>query len=176
MDFGSLDLTKLSESDLIESNRRIVERLQLLRSTNSLVQLARFSVGMIVEFETDNGRTISGTVARLNQRTATVVTAAGRWRVSPSLLRAAAGPPGYRDAIGPRCFAATATEVEIVRRKYRSCRNPVSRCWFSARDVARNFVLVERPLTEARNRGRSLANAASSRAASAKFISFSPIK
>lgn len=37
-------------------------------------QLARFSVGMVVEFETEDGRTLSGTVARLNQRTATVVT------------------------------------------------------------------------------------------------------
>ncbi len=100
MDFGSIDLTKLSEADLIGLNRRIVERLQLLRSANGLVQLARFSVGMIVEFETDDGRMISGTVARLNQRTATVVTAAGRWRVSPSLLRAAAGPQdtGMRSA------------------------------------------------------------------------------
>jgi hypothetical protein len=60
MDFGSIDLTKLSEADLIGLNRRIVERLQLLRSADSLVQLARFSVGMIVEFETDDGRRSSG--------------------------------------------------------------------------------------------------------------------
>ena len=44
IDFGSIDLTKLSEADLIGLNRRIVERLQLLRSADSLVQLARFSV------------------------------------------------------------------------------------------------------------------------------------
>jgi hypothetical protein len=85
-----LDVTKLSEDDLIELNRRIVERLQVLRSAKSLAQLARFSVGMVVEFDADDGRTITGTVARLNQRTATVVSASGRWRVSPSLLRAAA--------------------------------------------------------------------------------------
>ena len=82
-----LDLTNLSEDELIELNRRIVERLQLLRSTRSLAQLAQFSVGMVVEFDTDGGRTISGTITRLNQRTATVVTVSGRWRVSPSLLR-----------------------------------------------------------------------------------------
>ena len=75
------DLAKLSEDELIELNRRIVERLQLLRSAKSLAQLAQFSVGMVVEFDTDDGRTISGTIARLNQRTATVVTASGRWRV-----------------------------------------------------------------------------------------------
>lgn len=84
-----IDLTKLSEDDLIQLNRRIVERLQLIRSARSLTQLARFSVGMVVEFDTEDGRTISGTVASLNRRTATVVTPSGRWRVSPSLLRTA---------------------------------------------------------------------------------------
>src|SRR5438132_12076948 len=83
------DITKLSEDELLELNRRVVERLQFIRSAKSLTQLARFSVGMAVEFDTDEGRTISGTVARLNQKTATVVSAAGRWRVSPSLLRPA---------------------------------------------------------------------------------------
>lgn len=101
------DHTKLSEDDLIELNRRIVERLRRLRSAKSLAQLARFSVGMVVEFDTDDGRTISGTVARLNQRTATVVTTSGRWRVSPSLLRAAAAPhdAGMRSArvVALRC-------------------------------------------------------------------------
>jgi hypothetical protein len=82
-----IDLTKLSESELIELNQLIVERLQLMRSAKSLTQLARFSVGMLVEFDTDDGRTVNGTVARLNRQTATVVTASGRWRVSPSRLR-----------------------------------------------------------------------------------------
>jgi len=82
-----IDLTKLSEDELLELNRRIVERLQLMRSAKSLTQLARFTVGMVVEFDTDDGRTVSGTVARLNRQTATVVAAAGRWRVSPSRLR-----------------------------------------------------------------------------------------
>jgi hypothetical protein len=49
-----------TEDELIELNRRIVERLQLLRSARSLAQLAQFSVGMVVEFDTDDGRTISG--------------------------------------------------------------------------------------------------------------------
>jgi hypothetical protein len=87
-----IDLTKLSEDELIELNRRIVERLQLVRSAKSLTQLARFSVGMNVEFDTEDGRTVNGTVARLNRRTATIVSASGRWRVSPSLLRVADVP------------------------------------------------------------------------------------
>ena len=123
MDSLRLDLTKFSEDDLTELNRRIVERLQLLRSANGLVQLARFSVGMIVEFETDDGRTISGTVARLKStdcdRGDRSRTLAGQPLALASCSRAA----GYRDAIGPRCCAATATEVAIVQRKYRSCRS-----------------------------------------------------
>jgi hypothetical protein len=100
-----LDLTKLSEDELIELNRHIVERLRFLRSTKSLAQLASFSIGLVVEFDTDDGRTISGTVARLNQRTATVVTAAGRWRVSPSLLRR--GTAHVTKAQSPRVVALT---------------------------------------------------------------------
>ena len=81
-----IDLTKLSEQELIDLNRRIVERLNLMRSAKHLTQLARFSVGMTVEFHTEDGRTIRGTIARLNQKTATVATSSGSWRVSPSLL------------------------------------------------------------------------------------------
>jgi hypothetical protein len=98
-----LDLAKLSEDELVELNRRIIERLQLLRSAKNLAQLAQFSAGMAVEFDTDDGRTISETVARLNQRTATVVAVSGRWRVSPSLLRAAATPQARSQA--PRVVA-----------------------------------------------------------------------
>jgi len=100
----SLDLSKLSEEELIELNRRIVERLQLVRAAKNLTRLACFSVRMTVEFETDDGRTIGGTVARLNQKTATVVTASGRWRVSPSLLRPAPAQQAS-SAAAPRVVA-----------------------------------------------------------------------
>lgn len=87
-----IDLTKLSEDELIELNRRVVERLRLVRSARSLTQLAKFTVGTAVEFQADDGRTVSGTIARLNRRTATVATASGSWRVSPSLLRVVDAP------------------------------------------------------------------------------------
>ena len=86
-----IDLTTFSEAELIHLNRRIVERLQFLRSTRQLTELARFSVGMQVEFTTDDGRTLQGKITRLNRRTATVCcTPSGHWRVSPALLRPAA--------------------------------------------------------------------------------------
>jgi len=84
----SIDLTKFSEQELIDLNRRIVERLNLMRSAKHLTQLARFSVGMTVEFRTEDGRTVRGTVSRLNRQTVTVVGPSGQWRVTPSLLQA----------------------------------------------------------------------------------------
>lgn len=83
-----LDLTTLTEDELIALNRRIVEHLRLMRSARHLVQLAHFSVGMRVEFTADDGRVIQGEITRLNRKTATVCCdAAGHWRVSPALLR-----------------------------------------------------------------------------------------
>jgi hypothetical protein len=84
----SIDLTQLSEAELLDLHRRITERLQFINAARRLTQLASFSTGMTVEFSADDGRVIRGTIARLNRRTATVVTtASGSWRVSPSLLR-----------------------------------------------------------------------------------------
>ena len=82
-----IDISRLSEEELVALHRRIVERLQLIRSARSLTQLARFSVGAVVEFTTDDGRLVRGPISRLNRRTATVVAPSGSWRVSPSLLR-----------------------------------------------------------------------------------------
>lgn len=83
-----IDLARLSEEELVDLNRRIVERLRLIRSARQLVDLARFSVGMRVEFTTDDGRTLQGEITRLNRKTATVCcNPSGHWRVSPALLR-----------------------------------------------------------------------------------------
>jgi hypothetical protein len=144
MDVRRLDFTKLSEDDLIELNRRIVERLQLLRSAKSLAKLATFSVGMVVEFETEDGRTISGTVARLNQRTATVVAASGRWRVSPSLLRAAARR-GIRRCDPPASLHCDRAESSARLAQIQELPEAVSRGRFSGRNIAGKLVLVERP-------------------------------
>lgn len=83
-----VDLTRLTEEELVALNHRIAERLRLMRSARQLVQLAQFSVGMRVEFTADDGRVIQGEITRLNRKTATVCCdQAGHWRVSPSLLR-----------------------------------------------------------------------------------------
>lgn len=89
----TIDLERLSEEELLDLNRRIVERLRLMRSARQLVALARFTVGMRVEFTTDDGRILQGEITRLNRKTATVCCdPSGHWRVSPALLRPIAHP------------------------------------------------------------------------------------
>jgi hypothetical protein len=84
----TIDLTRLSEDELVDLNRRIVERLRLIRSARQLVELARFTVGMRVEFTTDDGRILQGEITRLNRKTATIgCEPSGHWRVSPAFLR-----------------------------------------------------------------------------------------
>src|SRR5205814_2184052 len=51
----SIDLTQLCEDELLDLNRRIVERLRLMRSARQLVELAQFTVGIRVEFTTHDG-------------------------------------------------------------------------------------------------------------------------
>jgi hypothetical protein len=48
-----------------------------------------FAKGDKVKFETRSGETITGTVARINQKTVTVNTSTSQWKVSGSLLRRA---------------------------------------------------------------------------------------
>jgi hypothetical protein len=60
--------------------------------------MATLNVGETVSFTPEPGRTLVGTVVRLNQKTATVCTRDGeRWRVAPSLLsRTADAEPNAR--------------------------------------------------------------------------------
>jgi hypothetical protein len=52
----SIDLTRLSEDELLGLNRRIVEHLRLMPSARQRVELAEFTVGVRVEFTTDPNR------------------------------------------------------------------------------------------------------------------------
>jgi hypothetical protein len=82
-----IDLTKLSEHELIDLNRRIVSRLKHLHQARRYQELARFNIGDTVSFTPEGGHTVVGIIVRLNQKTATVAAKDGvSWRVSPALL------------------------------------------------------------------------------------------
>lgn len=82
-----IDLDKLSEAELTALNRRVVERLRLLRQVRAQASMSRFNIGDRVSFQADT-RMIVGTLIRHNKKSVTVQTDdGGQWRVSPGFLR-----------------------------------------------------------------------------------------
>jgi hypothetical protein len=77
----------LKETQLLELNRMIIERLKLMHKARQMVSLAQFNVGDLVAFDY-HGQTHSGTILKLNQKTASILTDDNhRWKVSPQFLK-----------------------------------------------------------------------------------------
>jgi hypothetical protein len=92
-----IDIDRLSEAQLVDLNRRIVERLRFLEQTRSHARMLQFSIGDRVCFESGNHGLIEGVLTRYNKRTVTVITDDRRqWNVSPGFLRSADGPDATR--------------------------------------------------------------------------------
>lgn len=80
------DIDGLSYEELVQLNRRIVERLKMLQAMQAHVDMMAFNLGARVSFDSQDGRQL-GTLVKYNRKTVTVLTDDGReWRVSPSLL------------------------------------------------------------------------------------------
>lgn len=86
---NTIDLSLLTESELVDLNRRIVERLRMIRQVHAHVKMMEFSVGERVWFQAD-ARRVEGVLVRYNKKSVTVVTNDGeRWTVSPGFLQRA---------------------------------------------------------------------------------------
>jgi hypothetical protein len=72
----NFNLDQLSEAQLQDLNRRIVERLRFLQQALAHQTMLRFSVGERVSFDTSDGRLVSGVLVRYNKKTVTVLTGA----------------------------------------------------------------------------------------------------
>jgi hypothetical protein len=82
-----IDLDRLTESELIDLNHRIVARLQMIAQLRAHTSMLEFKVGERVSFKAEDGRRITGVLVRYNKKTVSLVTDDGhRWNVSPALL------------------------------------------------------------------------------------------
>jgi hypothetical protein len=82
-----IDITVLSEDELIDLNRRIVERLRFLSQTRAHHKMLEFKVGDRVSFKTDDRPALSGVLTKYNKKTVTIITDNGEhWNVAPGLL------------------------------------------------------------------------------------------
>ena len=83
-----INIDQLTESELVELNRRIVERLRMLHQMRAHVRMMEFNIGERVSFQTEQHKVIEGMLVRYNKKSVTVVTDdGGRWTVAPGLLR-----------------------------------------------------------------------------------------
>ncbi|MFQ5328413.1 MAG: hypothetical protein ACE5D4_00295 [Thermodesulfobacteriota bacterium] len=84
----TIDIDRLTESELIDLNHRIVERLRFLSSMHAHAEMMEFSIGERVAFNPAGREEQRGVLVKYNKKTVTVVTEAGqRWNVSPHLLQ-----------------------------------------------------------------------------------------
>ena len=84
----NIDIDKLSETELIDLNHRIVARLRFLNQMRAHSQMLDFRIGDRVTFQPEGRATLFGIVTRYNRKSVTVITEGGEhWTVAPGLLR-----------------------------------------------------------------------------------------
>ena len=89
----TIDIDRLTEAELIDLNRRVVERLRLLQQMRAHKQMLEFSVGDRVAFQADGRGAVEGMLTRYNRKSVTVITDDGhQWNVAPGFLTRAAAP------------------------------------------------------------------------------------
>ena len=82
-----INIDHLSKDELLDLNRRVIARLQLLEQHSTVSAMVKFNLGQRVSFDPD-GRLRSGTLIKFNPKTVVVMTDDGqRWKVSPQFLR-----------------------------------------------------------------------------------------
>lgn len=87
-----IDIDKLTHSELIDLNNRVVARLNFLQQMRAHASMLEFSIGERVSFHPDGHDVLYGIIAKYNRKSVTVITETGqRWTVAPGLLRKA-GP------------------------------------------------------------------------------------
>ena len=98
----AVDIDGLTEPELVDLNRRIVERLRLLQQMRAHKQMLAFKVGDRVAFRADGRGTVEGMLTRYNRKSVTVITDDGQqWNVSPALLSRAAAPSAAKPQARP---------------------------------------------------------------------------
>jgi hypothetical protein len=97
-----IDIDQLTEAELIDLNRRIVERLRVLQQMRAHKQMLTFRIGDRVAFQADGRGTVEGMLTRYNRKSVTVITDDGQhWNVAPGLLTKAAASPTGKPANRP---------------------------------------------------------------------------
>jgi hypothetical protein len=97
-----INIDHLSEAELLDLNRRTVERLRFLNQLPAHTQMLEFKLGDRVTFRPEGRPPVTGMLTRYNKKTVTAITEDGQhWNVSPSFRRKWT-PRAPRTQPGPR--------------------------------------------------------------------------
>ena len=89
----TIDIDKLTETELIDLNNRVVARLEFLHQMRAHAHMLDFSIGERVSFQPDRHPVLTGIISKYNRKTVTVITENGQqWNVAPAFLRKAESP------------------------------------------------------------------------------------
>jgi hypothetical protein len=98
----AINIDKLTEAELMDLNRRIVERLRLLQQMRAHRQMLEFKIGDRVMFQADGRGTVEGMLTRYNRKSVTIITDDGHhWNVSPALLSKVTAPVPSKSQAAP---------------------------------------------------------------------------
>ena len=84
----AIDIDRLTESELVDLNNRIVARLKFLQQMRAHASMLEFSLGERVSFQPDGHPVLFGIITKYNRKSVTVITETGQhWTVAPTFLR-----------------------------------------------------------------------------------------
>ena len=82
----SFDIGKLSDDDLLLLNHEIISLVKSRHRLRGRRKLLSFDIGDSVTFEGPEGGKVHGKILRVNQKTVTIATDKGTWRVDGSCV------------------------------------------------------------------------------------------
>ena len=84
----AIDIDRLTESELVDLNNRIVARLKFFQQMRAHASMLEFSLGERVSFQPEGHPVLFGIITKYNRKSVTVITETGqRWTVAPTFLR-----------------------------------------------------------------------------------------
>lgn len=90
---GPINIDAMNEEELVDLNRRIVERIRIIRQIRAHQSMLQYRIGDRMCFQPEGRPVLTGTMTRHNKKSVSVVLDSGhKWTVSPQLMWPAETP------------------------------------------------------------------------------------
>lgn len=84
---GPFNIDAMNEEELVDLNRRIIERIRIIRQIRAHQSMLQYRIGDRICFQPDGHPILTGTITRYNKKSVSVVLDCGhKWTVSPQFM------------------------------------------------------------------------------------------